>query len=104
MDYKRELATEKTVGIIQHENAQHQKVVIKTSMDTNGQLYQLEHDSLIVLREISQRFQRGRIYREKEINEILKDVYDDYVTLRRYLIEHDFLDRKRDGSQYWLKE
>jgi hypothetical protein len=104
MDYKRESETKKTIGLVQNVNAQHQKVVIKTSMDTNGQLYQLEHDSLILLREISQRFQSGRIYREKEINEILKDVYDDYVTLRRYLIEHGFLDRKPDGSQYWLKE
>jgi hypothetical protein len=30
-------------------------------------------------------------------------VYDDYVTVRRYLIEYGFLDRKDDGSQYWLK-
>ena len=53
--------------------------------------------------EISKRFQIGKIYGEKEVNQILKMVYEDYVTLRRYLIEYGFLDRKPDGSQYWLK-
>jgi len=59
---------------------------------------------LVVLREIAKRFNSGRLYDEKEINLQLKAVYDDYVTLRRYLIDYGFLDRKPDGSQYWLKE
>lgn len=59
---------------------------------------------LVVLREIAKRFQDGRIYNEKEVNGILKAVFEDYVTLRRYLIEYGFLDRKSDGSQYWLKK
>lgn len=59
---------------------------------------------LVVLREIAKRFQSGRIYNEKEVNGILKAVFEDYVTLRRYLIEYGFLDRKSDGSQYWLKK
>lgn len=63
-----------------------------------------EKNKLVVLREIAARFQPGRVYHEKEINEILKAVYEtDYVTLRRYLIEYGFLDRKPDGSGYWLK-
>ncbi len=81
------------------------KVVIKTSMDiTNGQLFQLEPDSLEVIQDIAKQFQRGRIYKEKEVNGILEPFYDDYVTLRRYLIEHGFLGRNRDGSQYWLEK
>ena len=33
------------------------------------------------------------------------DVYkrQDYVTLRRYLIEYGYLERTRDGSAYWKK-
>ncbi|MDF2962578.1 MAG: hypothetical protein K0S39_4313 [Paenibacillus sp.] len=65
---------------------------------------QKEKYKLIVLREIAKRFNSGQTYQEKEINEILKSVYHDYVTLRRYLIEYGFLDRKPDGSEYWLKE
>jgi hypothetical protein len=63
-----------------------------------------EKQRLVVLQEIAQRFQSGLTYSELEVNQILKPVYDDYVTVRRYLIEYGFLDRKPDGSQYWLKE
>ncbi|NDI33452.1 DUF2087 domain-containing protein [Chengkuizengella sediminis] len=59
---------------------------------------------LVVLREITKKIESKRIYTEKELNQILATVYDDYVILRRYLIEYGFLDRKSDGSEYWLKE
>jgi hypothetical protein len=63
-----------------------------------------EKQKLVVLQEIVKRFQADRTYTEKEVNQILKPVYDDYVTVRRYLIEYGFLDRKVDGSQYWIKK
>lgn len=62
-----------------------------------------EKQRLAVIRELSRRFEPDRLYTEKEINEILRNAYDDYVILRRYLIEYGFLDRKPDGSHYWLK-
>lgn len=62
-----------------------------------------EKYKLVVLREIIKRFDSEKTYSEKEINQVLEEVYDDYVTLRRYLIEYGFLDRKADGSEYWLK-
>ena len=74
---------------------------------TDGQLktFDLKLKSrLVVLREIAKRFGAQRIYHEKEVNEILKTVYADYVTLRRQMIEYGFMDRKSDGSEYWLKE
>lgn len=61
-----------------------------------------EKSRLVVLREIAKRFKTKRFYNEKEVNEILKTAYDDFVTLRRYLIEYGFIGRKPDGSQYWL--
>ncbi len=63
-----------------------------------------EKQRLIVLREITKRFKRDTTYTEKDINHLLNEIYDDYVMLRRYLIEYGFLDRKSDGSQYWLKK
>jgi hypothetical protein len=63
-----------------------------------------EKHKLIVLREIAKRFRSEQLYTEKETNQILQTAFEDYVTLRRYLIEYGFLDRKPDGSQYWLKE
>ena len=62
-----------------------------------------EKHRLVILRALTSRFEKERYYTEKEVNQILHVVYDDYVTLRRYLIEYGFLDRMTDGSQYWLK-
>ncbi|MFJ8248052.1 DUF2087 domain-containing protein [Peribacillus asahii] len=73
----------------------------------NGRLKKFppkEKQRLIILREITGRFEKDRIYPEKEINQILETIYDDYVLIRRYLIEYGFLERKSDGSQYWLKK
>lgn len=62
-----------------------------------------EKNKIVVLQEIVKRFQNEQTYTEKEINQILKLVYHDFATLRRYLIEYGFLDRTPDGSQYWLR-
>ncbi|MEH7444552.1 DUF2087 domain-containing protein [Bacillus sp. JJ1122] len=62
-----------------------------------------EKQRLIVLREIIKRIDSDAVYTEKEMNQLLKEIYADYVLIRRYLIEYGFLDRKPDGSQYWLK-
>lgn len=61
-----------------------------------------EKQRLVVLREITQLLKHDQIYTEKEINQILENVYYDYVLIRRYLIEYGLLDRKMDGSQYWV--
>lgn len=63
-----------------------------------------EKRKIAVLRQIAARFEWGVKYGEKEVNERLKAVWaEDYVVLRRYLIEYGFMDRKDDGSEYWLK-
>ncbi|UNK16530.1 DUF2087 domain-containing protein [Paenibacillus sp. N3/727] len=72
---------------------------------TDGKLTKFnlkEKQRYVVLREIATRFQLGKTYTEPEVNEILKGVYDDYVTVRRFLIEYGFIDREPDGSKYWL--
>lgn len=58
---------------------------------------------IIILKHLVTKFDSNQKYTEKEVNEILEQVYPDYVTLRRYLIEYGFLDRTSDGSQYWVK-
>lgn len=63
-----------------------------------------EKRKIAILRHIAKRFQIGEEYTEKQVNEILKDVYEDYVVIRRYLIEYGFMNRERDGSKYWIKE
>lgn len=62
-----------------------------------------EKRKIIILKHIANRFNGNRKYTEKEVNEILEEIYPDFVTIRRYLIEYGFMDRLRDGSQYWIK-
>lgn len=63
-----------------------------------------EKKKIVILMEIAALFQKDRRYSEKEINEILKKVYEqDYVVLRRYLIDYGFMDRSADGREYWMR-
>jgi hypothetical protein len=60
-----------------------------------------EKAKLVILRRLAELFQTGRRYREPEVNELLKACADDYVTVRRYLIEYRFLKRSPGGAEYW---
>lgn len=62
-----------------------------------------EKRKVVVLRQLIQSFDKQKQYTEKEVNEVLKERFHDYVTLRRYLIEYGFMDRYPDGSRYWVK-
>jgi hypothetical protein len=44
----------------------------------------------------------NKVYTEKEINEVLKPIYDDFVMIRRYLVDLGLISRKPDGSAYWV--
>ncbi len=63
-----------------------------------------EKYKLVVLKQLAKRFSKDRVYTEKEVNGVLLNAYEDYATLRRYLIEYGFMQRKKDCSQYWLKD
>ena len=63
-----------------------------------------EKKKIVVLVEIAGQFRRDVSYTEKEVNALLAEIYpEDYVTLRRYLIEYGFMDRTQNGSAYWLR-
>jgi hypothetical protein len=62
-----------------------------------------EKRKLVILKQLIQRFEFGRKYTEQEVNQILKNAFSDYVTLRRSLIEYGLMDREANGSRYWLK-
>ncbi|NUP48090.1 MAG: DUF2087 domain-containing protein [Catenulispora sp.] len=47
-------------------------------------------------------FEPGRAYSEPEVNAALMGVFDDYVALRRYLIEARHLIRDQAGREYRL--
>lgn len=62
-----------------------------------------EKKKIVILRRIIKEFEKGRKYKEKEVNEILKSIYEDYATIRRYLYEYGYMERTRDCSEYWVK-
>jgi hypothetical protein len=58
---------------------------------------------LIILSWLASLFEKDRLYTELEVNEILKEVYkEDFVSLRRDLIDFGLLRRERGGGKYWL--
>lgn len=62
-----------------------------------------EKKKIIVLREIMKGLEKDKRYREQELNAYLKEIYDDFATIRRYLIEYGYLDRTTDCKEYWVK-
>jgi hypothetical protein len=55
---------------------------------------------LLLLDQVAQAFEPGRRYAEGAVNEILKALYDDHATLRRYLVDEELMSRTPDGT-YW---
>jgi predicted transcriptional regulator len=56
---------------------------------------------IVILDEISLKFDFEKQYSEREVNTILKEISeDDYATIRRYLVDYGYLNRTRDGSVY----
>ena len=86
---------------------QERKKTIQTYMGENGVLKQFpsrEKKKIIVLGEILRNFEAGTDYSEKEVNKILKRVYEaDYPTIRRALIEYGFMERTLDCLVYRIK-
>jgi len=83
------------------------KETISNYMDENGSLKTFPSKAkkkIIILEEIVKNFSKGKIYSEKEVNRILKRIYEDNATIRRALIEYGYFERTDDCSSYWIKE
>jgi hypothetical protein len=53
----------------------------------------------LLLDHVVQVFEPGARYSEKEVNALLRAFSDDYVTMRRYLVDEDLL--SRESGVYW---
>lgn len=68
----------------------------------NGKLTNIPRknkDKLLVFDKLIENFSEED-YTEKEINTILKDYYDDYAIIRRYLGDNNYLNRDSYGNSY----
>ncbi|QGU95953.1 DUF2087 domain-containing protein [Clostridium bovifaecis] len=46
-------------------------------------------------------FEPNKEYTEKEVKKIIKTIYEDDATIRRYLVDYGYLSRNKDGSKYY---
>lgn len=92
-------------GIEENEREKVLKTYFKNGLDGGIELIpSKEKKKLIILQHILKRFDMEKKYNEQQVNDILKTVHTDYVSLRRHLIEYGFMNRSDDGSSYWVKE
>ena len=54
---------------------------------------------LAILRWLVEDFQPSRLYAESEVNRIIGRRHPDFASLRRYLVDEEFMQRKR--GVYW---
>ena len=52
---------------------------------------------LLLLNQVAQAFEPGRKYPEAAVDEVLKQLFDDHCTLRRYLVDEQFMSRTTGG-------
>ena len=74
-----------------------QALVLRNFVDGDGRIEALparEAKRQLVLEWIAGRFEPGREYAELEVNDVLVQVHDDYVTLRRLLVDAGMLARE----------
>lgn len=75
------------------------EAVLKNFFAKDGKLKQIPAQlkkKVIVLEYFAEQLTAGRKYEEKEVNEFLKTYHEDFATLRRELIMHQFMYRE-DG-------
>lgn len=81
--------------------------ILKDYLNEDGTIVQLPTNQRkldVILQYIADRFEPGKIYTEKMVNQVIGDLHEDISGLRRDLISFGYLDRKRDGSVYWRIE
>ncbi|SFM08134.1 DUF2087 domain-containing protein [Pelosinus propionicus] len=90
-------------AITEQENAKILSTYFKKGLNGPLDSFPLkEKKRVAILQHILKNFAANQNYSEKEVNAILKPLYEDYVLLRRLLIDYGFMERTSDGSSYWL--
>lgn len=83
------------------------KKVIQNYSNPDGSLKSLPSQRkkmLAILNYIATDFKPEIRYTEKQVNDILARYHEDFVSLRRDLIDLGKLKRDKSGSEYWLNE
>lgn len=100
------IGDEKEMGPFQVEGEEKQRI-IGNFLQQDGRLKTLpaqRKKKLIVLEHLVKGLEKGKIYDEKEINEYIKPLYDDYATIRREFIICQFMTRENGKYELNPKE
>lgn len=76
--------------------------VLSNFFDDQGRLHTIptkRAKRLVLLDFLSQHFELGRTYPEKEVDVVINRFHPDHAALRRYLVEEQFL--TREAGVYW---
>lgn len=78
-------------------------------LDAEGKLKQWPskpQKRALALQYLSDRFEKDRLYSEREVNEILKawHTFSDWALLRREMVESGLFTRQSDATQYRLAD
>ena len=83
--------------------------LLKGYIDENGKFDRLpgkrqKKKLALMLKFLSEKFEKGSNYTEKEVNEILNQnhSFNDPATLRRMMFGSKLINRTIDGKSYWL--
>lgn len=85
--------------------------VVKNFFTSEGRLKSIPvqlKKKLVVLEQLVSKLEPGRKYSEKEMNDFIKDYHDDFATIRREFIIHQFMFRENqiyelNPQEMWVK-
>lgn len=80
-------------------DARLKETVVKNFFTSEGRLKHLPAQlkkKLIVLAHLASKLEAGRLYEEKEINAFISGYHEDYATIRREFIMHQFMFRENE--------
>jgi predicted transcriptional regulator len=84
---------------VQEERVRRHRSKVLRAFMKNGRIIRIPAQykkRLIVLEEILKRFRTGETYRQNQIDEMIKEVCSDYVTIRRAFIDEGMMEREKD--------
>jgi hypothetical protein len=99
------------LAILEDEQKRLKESVIKNFFTNEGKLKSMPvqlKKKLIVLELLVSKFEKGRKYNEREINEFIKNFHGDFATIRREFIMHQFMFRENqiyelNPPEMWAK-
>ncbi|WMT39869.1 metalloregulator ArsR/SmtB family transcription factor [Paenibacillus sp. D2_2] len=99
------------VNLMEDRNQKLKQSVLSNFFTATGKLQHIPAQlkkKLIVLEHMISQLTQGYSYSEKEINEFIKQYHDDFATIRREFIMHQFMSRENDiyimnPPEMWMK-